>query len=65
MLDFLFESGDRNRARTTEISARVVSMVEIAENKRQSLGGWLSKVSSEVSAALAIYELRTDLFTWK
>jgi len=65
MLDFLFESGDRNRARTTEISARIVSMVEIAENKKQSLGGWLGKVSSEVSAALANYELRTDLFRWK
>jgi len=65
MLDFLFESGDKNRARTTEISARVVSMVEIAENKRQSLGGWLGKVSSEVAAALANYELKADLFSWR
>jgi glutamate racemase len=65
MLDFLFAPGDKNRVRTTELSAWVVSMVEIAENKRKSLAGWLNKVSPEVAAALANYELKADLFQWK
>jgi glutamate racemase len=65
MLDFLFAPGDKNRVRTTEISARVVSMVEIAENKRKSLAGWLDKVSPEVAAALTKYELKPDLFKWQ
>ncbi|MCX6577274.1 MAG: aspartate/glutamate racemase family protein [Candidatus Aminicenantes bacterium] len=65
MLDFLFESGDKNRARTTKMSARVVSMVEIAENKRKSLAGWLDKVSPEVASALTKYELKPNLFKWQ
>jgi hypothetical protein len=47
------------------IRARVVSMVEIAENKRASLGEWLARISVEVAAALRNYELKSDLFVWK
>jgi glutamate racemase len=65
MLSFLFKPEYKNRVKKTGISARVISMVEIVENKRKSLGGWLEKVSSEVGAALANYELKPDLFRWK
>ena len=65
MLNFLFESEYKNRVKKTEISARLVSMVEIAANKKKSLGKWLDKVSPEVAAALANYELKPDLFKWQ
>ncbi len=65
MLDFLFKPEHKNQVKNTEISARVVSMVEIVERKRKSLGGWLEKVSPEVGAALANYELKPDLFKWQ
>jgi len=65
MLYFLFKPEYRNRAKNTEIIARVVSMIEIAENKRQSLAGWLEKVSPEVAAALANYEQKPGLFEWQ
>ena len=42
----------------SEITARVVSMVEIAPAKQRSLGAWLQRVSPVVAAALAHYELR-------
>jgi glutamate racemase len=65
MLNFLFESGYKNRVKKTEMAAWVVSMVEIVESKRKSLGGWLEKVSRDVGAALANYELKPDLFKWQ
>jgi len=65
MLDFMFEPEYKNRVKKTVISVRVVSMVEITADKRKSLGGWLEKVSPEVAAALANYELRPDLFKWQ
>lgn len=65
MLSFLFKPEYKNRVKKTGISARVISMVEIVESKRKSLGGWLEKVSPEVAAALTNYELRPDLFRWK
>jgi glutamate racemase len=65
MLNFLFKPEYRNRVKNTEITARVVSMVEITADKRKSLGGWLEKVSPEVAAALANYELKPDLFKWQ
>lgn len=48
-----------------QITARVVSMVEIAPPKRRSLGAWLQRVSPVVAEALAGYELRPDLFDWR
>ncbi len=65
MLDFLSAPQDKNRAKATDISARVVSMVEIAKNKRKSLAGWLDEVSPEVAAALTNYELKPGLFKWQ
>jgi len=65
MLNFLFKPEYEDRANDAKITARVVSIVEIAENKRQSLAGWLEKVSPEVAAALTNYDLKPGLFSWR
>jgi glutamate racemase len=65
MLDFLFELEERNRFDETEISIRVVSMVEIGKEKIESIGKRLGETSSQTSQALSNYELKPNLFKWK
>lgn len=65
MLDFLFESEERNRFDETEISIRVVSMVEIGKEKIESIGKRLGENSPQTSQALSNYELKPNLFKWK
>jgi glutamate racemase len=65
MLDFLFESQERNRFNRTEISIHVVSMVEIGNQKIESIGKRLGETSPQTRDALARYELKPDLFKWK
>lgn len=65
MVDVLFPFEYRHRFQKTAVSARVVSMVEIAPEKRSSLGQWLEGISPEVAAALRHYELRPSLFEWR
>jgi glutamate racemase len=65
LVDVLFATTPAGRASETIVDARVVSMVEITPDKRRSLGAWLNRVSPEVAAALASYELRPDLFEWR
>jgi|GEM_PF-49693 peptide/nickel transport system substrate-binding protein len=65
MIDAVFPPGVKSRFAETKVAALVLSMVEIADNKRASLGEWLGRVSPEFSAALGNYELKPDLFSWK
>ncbi len=65
LVETLCPAGTPGRYDRTEITARVVSMVEIAAEKRQALGGWLQRVSPAVATALAQYELRPGLFEWR
>jgi len=65
MIDFLFERQERNRFERTEISIRVVSMVEIGEEKIESIGKKLGETSPKTRDALSFYELKPDLFKWK
>jgi glutamate racemase len=65
LVDLLLSAQAAGRFTRTEIDARVISMVEISAAKRKSLGGWLERVSPEVAAALARYQLRPDLFEWR
>ena len=62
MIDFIFPPEYRQRFPKTEIGARVVSMVEIAQEKIQSLGKWLKNVSPETAEALAHYKHLPSLF---
>ena len=65
MINILFKPEHRGRFNETAISARVVSMVEIGEEKRLSLGKWLEGISPEVATALRSYELNPSLSEWK
>jgi glutamate racemase len=65
MLDFLFEPQERNPFDRTEISISVVSMVEIGEEKIESLGKKLGEISPQTRDALSFYELKPNLFKWK
>jgi glutamate racemase len=65
LTDVLFDKKYMGRHKKTEISARVVSMVEISPSKIVSLGGWLRGFSPEVADALSRYELVPGLFEWE
>ncbi len=65
MIDFLFEPQRRYRFKSTEISAHVISMVEIRKETIDSIGKWLNRISLPTAEALLNYELRPGLFEWK
>jgi glutamate racemase len=62
MIDLIFPPEYKQRFPKTEIGARVVSMVEIAQKKIQSLGKWLLNVSPETAEALGHYDHNASLF---
>ena len=49
----------------TEISIRVISMVEIGKEKIESIGKRLSETSPQTNEALSNYELKPNFFKWK
>jgi glutamate racemase len=65
MIDFLFPPKSRNRYKKTDILTRMVSMVEISQEKIASIGTYLKTYSPETARALTNYELRENLFEWK
>jgi glutamate racemase len=65
MLDFLFEKKKPVRFAKTEVDARVISMVEISQERISSIASWLQGVSPLTAEALRGYELQPDLFEWK
>jgi glutamate racemase len=65
MTDVLIRPEFSNRHPKTDVSARVVSMVEIGRGKVESLGKWLLEISPETAAALRNYRLDPALFEWK
>ena len=65
MNDFLFRPQYKDRFNRTEISVRVVSMVEIGKKKADSLGSLLYGLSPQTAEALKQYERAEDLFEWK
>jgi glutamate racemase len=65
MTDVLIRPEYRNRHKKTNITARVVSMVEIGPDKVESLGTWLQDISPEAATALRNNEFDPALFEWK
>jgi len=63
--DFLFQPQFKDRFKKTKISVRVVSMVEIAEKKRESIGAFLNPLSPQTAKALREYEWEETLFQWE
>jgi glutamate racemase len=65
MNDFLFRPQHKDRFQSTDISVRIISMVEIGKGKMDSLGAILIKDSSLTVEALQVYEWDIDLFEWQ
>jgi len=65
MIEFLFPQKYKNRYKSTDISVRIVSMVEIGQEKIDSIGTYLQKLSPPITHALKNYELKEALFEWK
>lgn len=65
MSDFLFEPQRWNRFKNTEVSSQAVSMVIISQEKKDSIGKWLKRISPQTAEALFNYELRENLFEWQ
>ncbi len=65
MNDFLFQSLCTDRYKKTDVSVRVVSMVEIEKKRIQSIGTWLEELSPQTADALRNYTHDPKLFEWK
>lgn len=65
MADILLRPDRGDTAVRVDVRVRVVSMVEIPEGTRASLGGLLERESPATARALREYELVPDLFQWR
>jgi len=65
MVDFLLPASLRQRYPQSEVSVKVVSMIDIPADRQASIGRWLHAVSPVTEAALLDFELRADLFEWR
>ncbi len=65
MNDFLFQNPWTGRYKKTDVSVRVVSMVEIENQRIRSIGRWLEDLSPQTADALRNYTHDPELFEWK
>ncbi len=65
MIDFLFPLEKLGAYADVQVAVRVVSMVEIPEETRNSLSRLLAPVSPATAAALRNYQLIPDLYEWE
>jgi len=65
MNDFLFQSLRTGRYKKTDVSVRVVSMVEIEKKRIRSIGTWLERLSPQTADALRNYTHDPKLFEWE
>jgi len=65
MIDFLLPEPLRQRFPQTELSVRVVSMIDIPQDRQDSIGRFLRGVSPATADALRDFELIPDLFEWR
>lgn len=65
MVDFLLPAGLQHRFPAAEVTVKVVSMIEIPQQSRDSIGRWLHGVSPVTEAALRNYDRVPDLFEWR
>ena len=62
MIDFLLPASLQKRLPKSEISVKVVSMIDIPADRQDSIGRWLHSVSPVTESALRDFELIPDLF---
>jgi glutamate racemase len=65
MIDFLLPEMLNDRYPQSSIDHKVVSMIEIPEDRLDSIGRYLHSISPQTEAALREYELLPDLFKWR
>jgi glutamate racemase len=65
MNDFLLQSPHKVRHQKTDVSVKVVSMVEIDAKRIGSIGRWLEDLSPQTADALRNYTRDSNLFEWK
>lgn len=65
MVDFLLPASLQQRFPESEISVKVVSMIDIPADRQDSIGRWLHTVSPVTETALRDFELKPDLFEWQ
>jgi len=62
--DFFNRPETRNRSNSTAISIQIVSMVDISQSVRTSVGEWLRERSPQTALALFHYKHQPNLFKW-
>ncbi|MDH4021165.1 MAG: aspartate/glutamate racemase family protein [Xanthomonadales bacterium] len=65
MIDFLLPEALQQRYPASEVSEKMVSMIDIPQDRQDSIGRWLHAVSPETETALRDFELKPDLFKWQ
>jgi glutamate racemase len=65
MADILVSPGYAGRSEKTEVTVKVVSMVDISRRKIDSLAPWLERISPETAEALRRTDHQPSLFEWK
>jgi len=65
LVDFLLPAALKQRFPSAEVTVRVVSMTDIPQQSRDSIGRWLHTVSPLTETALQHYERVPDLFAWR
>ena len=64
MIDFLIPAAIQQRYPQSEITVKVVSMIDIPTDRQDSIGRWLHATSPVTETALRDFELKPDLFKW-
>jgi len=65
MIDFLLPASMRQRYRQSEVTVKMVSMIDIPVDRQDSIGRYLHAISPATETALREFELRPDLFEWR
>ena len=65
MIDFLLPAAIQQRYPQSEITVKVVSMIDIPADRQDSIGRWLHATSPVTEAALRDFELKPGLFEWR
>ena len=65
MIDFLLPASMRQRYPQSEVTVKMVSMIDVPADRQDSIGRYLHAISPATETALREFELRPDLFEWR
>jgi glutamate racemase len=65
MIDFLLPAALQQRYPQSKVTVKAVSMIDIPQVSRDSIGRYLQAISPATEAALRNFELNPDLFDWR